>query len=78
MPKIPDSIVPAPLRKPAKPGQGGTAKGQAPSDLKTSPPERQTDLQRLGAQAKEAPVDVLAWVDQRTGASGFLTGMLYR
>ena len=77
-PKLPDSIVPAPLRRPAKPGQGKSAKGQAPADLKSAPPERQTHVQRLGEQAKEAPVDVLAWVDQRTGASGFLTGMLYR
>ena len=80
MPKlrIPDSIVPAPLRKPAKPGQSGTAKGQAPQDLKTAPPEHPTHVRRLTDQAKEAPADVLAWVDQRTGASGFLTGMLYR
>jgi menaquinol-cytochrome c reductase cytochrome b subunit len=78
VPKIPDSVVPAPLRKPAKPGAGSAAKDQAPADLKTSPPERPSDVQRLGSQAKEAPVDVLAWVDQRTGASGFLTGMLYR
>jgi menaquinol-cytochrome c reductase cytochrome b subunit len=78
VPKIPDSVVPAPLRKPAKPGQAGTTKDQAPQDLKSSPPERQTDVQRLGVQAKEAPADVLAWVDQRTGASGTLTGMLYR
>ncbi len=28
--------------------------------------------------AKDAPADVLAWVDQRTAATGFLTGMLYR
>ncbi|HET6998171.1 MAG TPA: cytochrome b N-terminal domain-containing protein [Solirubrobacterales bacterium] len=78
LPKIPDKVVPAPLRKPAKPGEGGTAKGQAPQDLKTAPPERQTHVQRLGDQAKDAPADVLAWVDQRTGATGFLTGMLYR
>jgi len=78
LPKIPDSVVPAPLRKPAKPGSGGDPKGQAPSDLKTAPPERPTHVQKLGEQAKEAPADVLAWVDQRTGASGFLTGMLYR
>ena len=78
MPKLPDSIVPAPLRKPAKPGQSGDPKGQAPSDLKTSPPERQTHVERLTDQAKDAPADVLAWVDQRTAASGFLTGMLYR
>jgi len=78
IPKIPDKVVPAPLRKPAKPSAGGEPKGQAPQDLKTSPPERQTHVQKLTDQAKEAPADVLAWVDQRTGASGFLTGMLYR
>ncbi len=78
VPKIPDSVVPAPLRKPAKPGSGSLPQGQAPTDLKTSPPERQTDVQRLGDKAKDAPADVLAWVDQRTGATGFLTGMLYR
>jgi menaquinol-cytochrome c reductase cytochrome b subunit len=78
LPKIPDKVVPAPLRKPAKPGAGGDPKGQAPQDLKSTPPERQTHVQKLTDQAKEAPVDVLAWVDQRTGASGFLTGMLYR
>jgi quinol-cytochrome oxidoreductase complex cytochrome b subunit len=75
--KIPDFIVPPPLRKPAKPGAGAT-KGQAPADLKDSPPERPTDVQRLAGQAKEAPAEVLAWVDQRTAASGFLTGMLFR
>jgi len=73
-----DSLIPAPLRKPAKPGQGNGAKGAAPADLKTAPPERPSDAQRLADRAKEAPVDVLAWVDQRTGATGFLTGMLYR
>jgi menaquinol-cytochrome c reductase cytochrome b subunit len=78
MPKIPDSIIPAPLRKPAKPGERDAGKDQAPADLKTSPPERQTDLQRLTNKAAEAPVEVLAWVDQRTAASGFLTGMLFR
>jgi quinol---cytochrome c reductase cytochrome b subunit, bacillus type len=77
-PRIPDRIVPAPLRKPAKPGQGNGRKGQAPADLKTAPPRRQTHGEKLGEIAKEAPVDVLAWVDQRTAASGFLTGMLYR
>jgi menaquinol-cytochrome c reductase cytochrome b subunit len=73
-----DSLIPAPLRKPAKPGQGNGAKSAAPADLKTAPPERPSDAQRLGDRAKDAPADVLAWVDQRTSASGFLTGMLYR
>ena len=73
-----DSLIPAPLRKPAKPGEGNGVKGPAPADLKTAPPERPSDAKRLGEQAKDAPADVLAWVDQRTAASGFLTGMLYR
>src|SRR6478672_8596274 len=73
-----DSLIPAPLRKPAKPGEGNGAKGTAPADLKSSPPERPSDAQRLTDRAKESPDDVLAWVDQRTAASGFLTGMLYR
>jgi ubiquinol-cytochrome c reductase cytochrome b subunit/menaquinol-cytochrome c reductase cytochrome b subunit len=78
LPKIPDSVVPGPLRKPAKPGEGGTAKGPAPADLKTSPPQPPSHVERIGEKAKDAPVDVLGWLDQRSGASGFLTGMLYR
>jgi menaquinol-cytochrome c reductase cytochrome b subunit len=73
-----DSLIPAPLRKPAKPGTSNGAKEPAPADLKTAPPERPSDAQRLGDRAKDAPADVLAWVDQRTAATGFLTGMLYR
>ncbi|MDX6635572.1 MAG: menaquinol-cytochrome c reductase cytochrome b subunit, partial [Solirubrobacterales bacterium] len=76
-PKIPDAIVPPPLRKPAKPGSGGTPKGQAPSDLKTAP-DRKTAGDKLLDVGKEAPIDALGWVDQRLAASGFLTGMLFR
>ena len=42
-----DSLIPAPLRKPAKPGQGNGAKGPAPADLKSSPPERPSDAAKL-------------------------------
>ncbi len=76
-PNIPDAIVPPPLRKPAKPGIGGTPKGQAPSDLKTTP-ERKSAGDKLLDVGKEAPIDALGWVDQRLAASGFLTGMLFR
>jgi len=76
-PKIPDAVVPPPLRKPAKPGVGGTPKGQAPTDLKTAP-ERKTAGDKLLDVGKEAPIDALGWVDQRLAASGFLTGMLFR
>jgi quinol-cytochrome oxidoreductase complex cytochrome b subunit len=76
-PKIPDAVVPPPLRKPAKPGSGGTPKGQAPTDLKTAP-ERKTAGDKLLDVGKEAPIDALGWVDQRLAATGFLTGMLFR
>ncbi|HYG96895.1 MAG TPA: cytochrome b N-terminal domain-containing protein [Solirubrobacterales bacterium] len=78
LPKIPYAVVPPPLRKPGKPGSGGTPKGQAPADLKTAPPERQSAGEKLLEVGKEAPIDALGWVDQRLAASGFLTGMLYR
>jgi menaquinol-cytochrome c reductase cytochrome b subunit len=29
-------------------------------------------------KAKHAPADLVGWVDERTGATGFLTGMLFR
>jgi len=77
MSKLRDAIIPAPLRKVAKPGTT-PPKGPAPSDLKTSPPKRQGDLDATLEKAKEAPVETVAWLDQRLGASGFLTGMLFR
>ena len=76
--KFPDQLIPAPLRKPAKPGQNGHGNGEAPANLKDAPPERQADSQKLLDKAKEAPIDVAGWVDQRTGATSFVTGMLYR
>jgi quinol-cytochrome oxidoreductase complex cytochrome b subunit len=76
--KFPDQLIPGPLRKPSKPGENGHSQGAAPANLKDAPPERQRDSERLFDKAKEAPKDVVGWVDQRTGTSGFLTGMLYR
>ena len=78
MPKLTDLLIPAPLRKTPKPGENGVPKQPAPQDLKTNPPERPTDNERLGEKALEAPVEALAWIDQRMAASGFLTGMLFR
>jgi quinol-cytochrome oxidoreductase complex cytochrome b subunit len=70
--------IPAALRRPAKPGQNGRGNGPAPANLKDAPPERPGDAQQLVERAKEAPADVVGWVDQRTGATGVITGMLYR
>ncbi|MGD9736634.1 MAG: cytochrome bc complex cytochrome b subunit [Solirubrobacterales bacterium] len=61
----------------AKPGTT-PPKGPAPADLKTAPPKRPGDLDNLVEKAKEAPIDTVAWLDQRLAASGFLTGMLFR
>jgi quinol-cytochrome oxidoreductase complex cytochrome b subunit len=70
--------LPAALRKPAKPGANGHGNGQAPADLIEEPPQRPSDTDRLVSGAAEAGKDVVGWVDQRTGATGFLSGMLYR
>ena len=65
--KFPDALIPGPLRRPQKPGQNdrgnGAADGAGP---------------QLVDRAKDVPADVAGWVDERTGASGFLTGMLFR
>ncbi|MFN8160414.1 MAG: cytochrome b N-terminal domain-containing protein [Solirubrobacterales bacterium] len=73
---IRDSITPAPLRKPAKPGEGRKANGApAPEDLRQAPAKERPPLHH---HAKEHGGSVAGWLDQRTGASGIVTGMLYR
>jgi menaquinol-cytochrome c reductase cytochrome b subunit len=57
-----DALTPASLRKPAKPGARANGDGASP----------------VVERAKEAPVDLVGWVDERTGASPFLTGLLFR
>jgi menaquinol-cytochrome c reductase cytochrome b subunit len=70
--------LPAALRKPAKPGANGRGNGPAPGNLTEEPPQRPSDTDRLVTGATEGAKDVVGWVDERTGGSGFLTGMLYR
>jgi menaquinol-cytochrome c reductase cytochrome b subunit len=76
--KFPDSLIPAPLRKPAKPGADGRSQGPAPANLQEPRPEPPSTTERVVEGAAEAGKDVVGWVDQRTGASGFATGLLYR
>src|SRR5919106_4674450 len=64
MPKLP---LPAGLRKPSRPGERGN--GVPGGDGAASP---------LVERAKEAPVDLVGWVDERTGASPFLMALLFR
>jgi len=70
--KFPDTLIPPPLRKPAKPGENGHrngSNGNGNGDGETS-----VVVEKL----KEAPVDLVGWVDERTGATPFLSGMLLR
>jgi menaquinol-cytochrome c reductase cytochrome b subunit len=60
---MPKLPIPKPLKRPARPGESN---GAAPNG--GGPAE----------VAKEVGGDVAGWVDERTGATGFLTGMLYR
>jgi menaquinol-cytochrome c reductase cytochrome b subunit len=77
MPKFPDMLIPPPLRKPARPGEGASRNGSrngASSNGTNGDAEKSVVVERL----KEAPVDLVGWVDERTGATPFLTGMLLR
>jgi menaquinol-cytochrome c reductase cytochrome b subunit len=75
MPKLP---VPQALRKPGKPGErrngarrnGADGAGAGTAAPPTTEPER--------GKLAEAGIDVVGWVDERTGASPFLTGLLLR
>jgi len=67
MPKLP---LPAALRKPAKPGE--RTNGSPPSNGNGASPSPVLD------KAKQAPIDLVGWIDERTGASPFLTGLLMR
>jgi menaquinol-cytochrome c reductase cytochrome b subunit len=58
--KIPDVLIPPPLKKPPKPGRDTGRDGDPLAPL------------------KEAPADLIGWLDERTGGGSFLTGLLYR
>jgi quinol-cytochrome oxidoreductase complex cytochrome b subunit len=76
-------LLPPPMRRPPKPGHangnGATAyrDGETPDGVPASP---QTDDpgRRLSTGVKDAPADLVGWVDERMGATSFLTAMLMR
>jgi menaquinol-cytochrome c reductase cytochrome b subunit len=69
--------IPASLRKPAKPGGDGARRQAASADLREPPPTPPGDgAVRQGAA--EGAKDMVGWVDQRVGGSGFLNFLLYR
>jgi menaquinol-cytochrome c reductase cytochrome b subunit len=48
-----------------------------PQALK-KPAKPGTELNGAGSAIREAPADMLGWLDERTGGASFLTGMLFR
>jgi menaquinol-cytochrome c reductase cytochrome b subunit len=60
--KIPKPPIPGVRRRPKPPGDGQEQNGKVP----------------LRDQAIEVQTQVVGWVDERTGASGFLRGFLFR
>jgi menaquinol-cytochrome c reductase cytochrome b subunit len=70
MPRLP---LPAGLRKPSKPGEGGRngARRNGPDGAEGQPTG-------LVEKTKEGTIDVVGWVDERTGGSPFLTAILLR
>jgi quinol-cytochrome oxidoreductase complex cytochrome b subunit len=75
MPKLPQM-----LRKPGKPGErtnGARRDGGNGVGPDGAPAEPGTGAKVLD-KSKEGGIDVVGWVDERTGASPFLTGLLLR
>jgi menaquinol-cytochrome c reductase cytochrome b subunit len=62
-----EKLLPPPLRRPGKPGENGA-----------SPNGDGSPTSALVAGAKDAPADLVGWIDERTGGSPFLTGLLLR
>ena len=79
MPKLP---VPAVLKKPRKPGEGASVGGGNGAGRNGGRSGAGKDANGSGRgaieTAKEGGIDVIGWLDSRTGASPFLTGMLLR
>lgn len=73
MPKLP---LPAGLRKPSKPGEGGN--GARANGATTKEADAPSVPRPAVEKSREGAIDVVGWVDERTGASPFLTALLLR
>jgi len=85
-----EKLLPPPMRRPAKPGEGdghvGTngktsaANGEVTALKEQDGNGARTDDAgaRVVEKAKDAPADLVGWVDERMGGTSFLTAMLLR
>jgi menaquinol-cytochrome c reductase cytochrome b subunit len=72
MPKLPSA-----LNKPKKPGQRAPGVRTDGAGAEVAEPQKEADRKSDG-KLKEAGIDVVGWVDERTGATPFLSGLLLR
>jgi menaquinol-cytochrome c reductase cytochrome b subunit len=80
-------LLPGPLRRRAGRANGGNGRGAATEEREglrriDTEKERQrakdSERKALVEGAKDAPIQVVGWIDERTGAGPFLRGFLYR
>jgi quinol---cytochrome c reductase cytochrome b subunit, bacillus type len=81
-------LIPPPMRRPPKPGHsngngsgnGAVAfkVGDAPGENGEGSPVTDDPGRRLADGAKDAPADLVGWIDERMGATSFLTAILIR
>jgi menaquinol-cytochrome c reductase cytochrome b subunit len=75
MPKLP---VPQALRKPGKPGERTTNGTRRNGGANGAPGTAEEQGSPVVDRLKEGGIDVVGWVDERSGATPFLTGLLLR
>ena len=83
-------LLPSVLRRPSKPGESngaastngggnGGGNGNGVVDLREAEQQKVRGLNKeLADKAKQSPVDVVGWVDERTGASNIVTALAFR
>jgi menaquinol-cytochrome c reductase cytochrome b subunit len=78
-------LLPGPLRRRAERENGDNGKGAEEHEglrridvEKERKRAKESERSALVEGAKEAPVQVVGWIDERTGAGPFLRGFLYR
>ena len=87
-PPLPKALRRAPARPGSRPSRNGPRSNGAVQDLRPGAGERdgkppskggsQIDRERLKEQAAEVPVSIAGWLDERSGASPFMRGFMYR
>jgi menaquinol-cytochrome c reductase cytochrome b subunit len=89
-PPIPNALKPKPARPGSRPSSNGHGNGNGKTrDLRPGQPDENggrpskgatkgLDREKVKEQALEVPIGVAGWLDERSGASPFARGMLYR